>query len=48
MKMAGNVMIMQVILIFPSHENCGCFDNGNSQNVAKTYGSWHNNKNYSR
>ena len=30
---------MHVIFFLPSHENCGCYGNGNSQILAKTYGS---------
>ena len=26
------------IIFLPLHENCGCYGNGNSQIVAKTYG----------
>ena len=37
------MLIMQVIFL-PSHKNCGCYDNGNSQNVAKIYGSGDNSK----
>ena len=35
----GNVLNMYIILFLPLHENCGCYGNGNSQIVAKTYGS---------
>ena len=30
---------MHIILFLPSHENCVCYGNGNSQIDAKTYGS---------
>ena len=30
---------MHVNLISPSHENCGCYGNGNSKIVAKTFGT---------
>ena len=36
--------VAHVISFLPSLENCGCYGNGNSQNVAKTYGSRHNSK----
>ena len=38
------MLIMHVILFSPSNENCGCYGNGNSQNVAKTYASQDNSK----
>ena len=34
---------MQVIFL-PSHEHCGCYGNGNGQNVAKIYGFRDNSK----
>ena len=40
----GNVRIMHIIFILSSNENCGCYGNGYSQNVAKTYGSRDNSK----
>ena len=30
----GDVLIMQIIYFWLSHKNCGCYGNGNSQNVA--------------
>ena len=31
------MLIMHVIIFLPSHDNCGCYDNGNSQINVKTY-----------
>ena len=33
----GNVPIIHIILLLPSHENYSYYTNGNSQIVAKTY-----------
>ena len=38
------MLIMHVIFFSSSNENCGCYGNGNSQNVVKTYGSRDNSK----
>ena len=32
-------MLIMHFIFLPSHENCACCGNGNSENVAKTYGS---------
>ena len=38
------MLIMRVILFPLSHENCGCYGNGNSQIVGKSFGSQDNSK----
>ena len=35
----GKVLIMHTILFLLSHENCGCYGNGNGQTLSKTYRS---------
>ena len=38
------MLIMHILIFSQWHENCGCYVNGNCQNVAKPYGSRDNSK----